>query len=219
MNYEYILFDLDGTLTDPSLGITNSIAYALKKNNIEPPEREKLYKYIGPPLIDSFMEDYGFSRDGAVKALWDYREYYEESGIFENSVYDGIDDLLKSLYESGKKIYLATSKPEIYARQILEHFNLAKYFTFIAGNTMAEDRHHKVDVINYLYGECPEIEKEKAIMVGDRNYDVNGAHGAGIECIGVLFGFGDEIEMKEASADFIAPTVFDLKNILLGESL
>ena len=217
MSYKYILFDLDGTLTDPSLGITNSIAYALKKNNIEPPEREKLYKYIGPPLIDSFMEDYGFSHDGAVKALWDYREYYEEAGIFENSVYEGIEDLLKSLYESGKKIYLATSKPEIYAVQILEHFNLAQYFTFIAGNTMAEDRHHKVDVINYLYTERPEIEKQKAIMVGDRNYDVNGAHGAGIKCIGVLFGFGDEAEMKEANADFIAPKVSDLKNILLGE--
>lgn len=217
MKFKYLLFDLDGTLTNPALGITNSIAYALKKNNIEPPEREKLYKYIGPPLIDSFMEDYGFSRDGAVKALWDYREYYEEAGIFENSVYDGIDDLLKSLAENGKKIYLATSKPEIYAKQILEHFNLAQYFTFIAGNTMAEDRHHKVDVINYLYSECPEIKRDEAVMVGDRNYDVIGAHKAGIKCVGVLFGFGDMAEMQAAGADFIAPTVCDLKNILLGE--
>lgn len=219
MSYKYILFDLDGTLTNPALGITNSIAYALKKNNIEPPERQKLYKYIGPPLIDSFMEDYGFSRDGAVKALWDYREYYEESGIFENEVYEGIDDLLKSLFENGKKIYLATSKPEIYAVQILEHFNLAQYFTFIAGNTMAEDRHHKVDVINYLYEQCPEIQKEQALMVGDRNYDVIGAHKAGIKCAGVLFGFGNEAEMKKAGADYVAPTVYDLKNILLGEGL
>lgn len=219
MNYKYILFDLDGTLTDPSIGITNSIAYALKKNNIQPPEREKLFKYIGPPLIDSFMEDYGFSHDGAVKALWDYREYYGVQGIFENSVYDGIEDLLKSLCDSGKKVYLATSKPELYARQILEHFGLSKYFTFIAGNTMQEDRHHKVDIINYLYSECPEIQKDLAIMVGDRNYDVIGAHKAGIKCAGVLFGFGDLAEMEKAGADYIAPNVCDLKNILLGEDV
>ena len=159
------------------------------------------------------------SSDEAITAVEYYREYFKCTGIFENKVYDGVETLLSQIKSRGKKIILATSKPEIYAVQILEHFNLAQYFTFIAGNTMAEDRHHKVDVINYLYSECPEIEKDEAIMVGDRNYDVIGAHKSGIKCIGVLFGFGDKKEMQEAGADFIAPTASDLKNLLLREDL
>ncbi len=217
MRYKHILFDLDGTLTDPALGITNSIMYALKKNGIQPPDRRELYCCIGPPLIDAFMEMWGFSRKGAEKALSDYREYFSVHGLYENEVYDGIPELLKALVDSGKKLYLATSKPEIYARQILEHFNLAEYFTFIAGNTLSEDRPKKVDVINYLFKVCPELEAQNTVMVGDRKYDVIGAHDASLTCIGVLFGYGCEQELRDANADHLAKTVSDLKALLLTE--
>ena len=217
MEFKHILFDLDGTLTDPALGITNSIMFALRKNGVEPPEREKLFCCIGPPLIDAFMEMWGFSKEKAVKALSDYREYFSVTGLFENEVYEGIEKLLWSLYDSGKKLYLATSKPEIYARQILEHFNLAKYFTFIAGNTLSEDRPKKIDVINYIFKECPEISKNSAVMVGDRKYDAEGAHEANLPCIGVLFGYGNREELENAGADYIVENVNELKDLLLGE--
>ncbi|MEE1280082.1 MAG: HAD family hydrolase [Oscillospiraceae bacterium] len=217
MSYKHILFDLDGTLTDPALGITNSIMHALKKSGIQPPDRRELYCCIGPPLTDAFMEMWGFSKEGAKKALFDYREYFSQYGLFENEVYTGIPELLGELCESGKKLYLATSKPEIYARQILEHFNLSQYFSFIAGNTLSEDRPKKVDVINHLFKVCPEIDAQNTVMVGDRKYDVIGAHAARLPCIGVLFGYGSEDELLEAGADHLARTVSDLKSLLLNE--
>lgn len=219
MSYKHILFDLDGTLTDPALGITNSIMYALRKNGIEPPDRKELYCCIGPPLIDAFMQMWGFSKEGAEKALSDYREYFSQHGLFENEVYAGINELLSELCKSGKKLYLATSKPEIYARQILEHFNLSQYFTFIAGNTLSEDRPKKVDVINYLFKVCPELDVKNTVMVGDRKFDVIGAHAAHLPCIGVLFGYGSREELEGAGADSLANTVLELKALLLGESL
>ncbi len=219
MSFDYLLFDLDGTLTNPALGITNSIMYALRKNNIEPPSREELYCCIGPPLIDAFMELWGFSREGAEKALSDYREYFSTKGIFENEVYSGTLELLKRLYDSGKKIYLATSKPEIYARQILQHFNLAQYFTFIAGNSLSEDRPTKADVISYLFKECPEIQKERAVMIGDRKYDILGAKETGLSSVGVLFGFGSEAELCSAGADHICDSPSSLCRLILGEDL
>ncbi|MDF2686188.1 MAG: hypothetical protein K0S55_1369, partial [Clostridia bacterium] len=129
MFYNYILFDLDGTIIDSAIGITNSVMYALKKYNIEITDRTELYKFIGPPLWDSFKAYNGFSKEEALKAVEYFREYYLNKGIFENYVYEGFEDLLKLLLHNGKKLIVATSKAEVFAKQILKHFNLEKYFT------------------------------------------------------------------------------------------
>lgn len=202
-----ILFDLDGTLTDPALGITNSVMHALKRFNIPLPPRDELYKFIGPPLAESFERYYGFS-DGQ-KAVEVYREYFSIKGLFENELYDGIDNLLKTLQEKGHKIFLATSKPEIYAKQILEHFKIDKYFTDAVGSLLNGDRVEKGEVIAYL------LKKHNitdAIMIGDRCFDIAGAKENGIKSIGVLYGYGTEDELKDA--DFIVSSVTELKNLL-----
>lgn len=211
-NFKYILFDLDGTLTDPALGITNSVKYALEKFGIEA-ERRELYKFIGPPLVDSFMEFYGFDYEKAVEALRLYREYFSVKGIFENSIFDGVEEMLKNLKANGKKVILATSKPEKYAIQILEHFKIEKYFDFVAGATMDEKRNRKEDVIEYAISEFGVKDTEKAVMVGDRKYDIEGAHAFDLKAVGVLFGYGSAEEL--ADAEYLAEDIDALSKILL----
>lgn len=208
--YDIILFDLDGTLTDPGMGITNSVMHALKKYGIEVENRETLYKFIGPPLIDSFEKYYGFSHEEAVKSVDYYREYYADKGIYENEVYNGIEAMLQKLSEEGKKIILATSKPEPFAREILRHFGLDKYFLFAAGSTMNETRTNKADVIEYALCECGITEKSSVVMVGDREHDIIGANENGIDSIGVLFGYGSREELENAGATYIAESVEDI---------
>ncbi len=215
MKKEFILFDLDGTLTDPALGITNSLMYALDKFGIHIENREELYKFIGPPLIDMMMQEYGFSREKATRGLAYYREYFSVKGLFENEVYNGIPDMLKALKEKGYKLVLATSKPEEYARKILEHFDLAKYFYFIGGSDMAETRSTKEAVIEYDLAALGNPDVQRCIMVGDRKYDVTGAREFGIDCIGVLFGYGSYEELKETKATYIVETVKELEELLL----
>lgn len=215
MKYKYVLFDLDGTLTDPAEGITNSIIYALKKYNIEISNRGELYKFIGPPLLESFEKYYGFSKEEAKKAVEYYREYYKNKGIFENLLYDGCDDLLKELKDEGLLLIVATSKPEVFAKKILEYFDIEKYFTFIAGSNLDGSRAKKGEVIEYALECCNIVDLLKAIMIGDREHDIIGAKSAGIASIGVLFGYGDRSEHENAGADFIAETVADIKKILL----
>jgi phosphoglycolate phosphatase len=215
MKYKYVLFDLDGTLTDPVEGITNSIIYALKKYNIEISGREELYKFIGPPLLESFEKYYGFSKEEAKKALEYYREYYKDKGIFENLVYDGCEDLLKELKDKGLLLIVATSKPEVFAKKILEYFDIAKYFTFIAGSNLDGSRVKKGEVIEYALKCCNIVDLSKALMIGDREHDIIGAKSIGIASIGVLFGYGDRNELENAGADFIAETVADIKKFLL----
>ncbi len=147
--YKTILFDLDGTLTDPAEGITNSVAYALEKYGIKVEDKKALNSFIGPPLNDSFMKYYGFTPEKAMEAIWVYREYFRDKGIFENEVYEGIPLLLEKIKQSGRKIVLATSKPEEFALRILEHFELIKYFDVVAGASMDEKRNKKGDVIRY----------------------------------------------------------------------
>lgn len=212
--YDYILFDLDGTLTDPGLGITNSVVHALKKYGIEVEDRTSLYKFIGPPLIDSFEKYFGFSHEEAVKSVDYYREYYKDKGIYENKVYDGIENLLEMLCDKGKKIILATSKPELFAREILRHFGLDKYFLFAAGSTMSETRTNKAEVIEYALSECGITDKSAVVMVGDREHDIIGANKNGIDSIGVLFGYGSREELETAGATYIAETVEDIINFI-----
>ena len=216
MGYEYILFDLDGTLTDPAIGITNSVMYALKKYGIEVSDRRELYKFIGPPLSDSFENYYGFSKEEAKTAVEYYREYYRDKGIFENLVYDELEDLLKTLKNNSKILIVATSKPEVFAKQILEHFNIAKYFTYIAGSNLDGTRVKKGEVIKYALESCNIIDLSKVIMIGDRKHDIIGAKEVGISSIGVLFGYGDRNELEKAGADFIVDTVANIGEILLG---
>lgn len=212
--YQNLLFDLDGTLTDPGIGITNSVAYALEKYGIKTNDRTQLYKFIGPPLQDSFERFYGFSKEDAKMAVQYYREYYKETGIFENKLYDGMEHLLQSLCEAGKKLFVATSKPEAFAVQILEYFSVNQYFTYIAGSNMDGTRSKKEEVIAYALKAGKIQDLSSAVMIGDREYDVTGAKKAGIASIGVLFGYGSRKELEAAGADALAESPKDIYPIV-----
>lgn len=216
MKYEYLLFDLDGTLTDPGMGITNSVMYALRKMGIEPPEREMLYPFIGPPLDESFREFYGLTGDSIPRAIAFYREYFRDKGIFENRVYDGIPELLGALRDRGYTLLVATSKPEPFAERILRHFGLDGYFSYICGCTLEETRTKKAEVVAWAL-ERASINPGEALMIGDRRHDVEGARVCGLPCLGVLYGYGNRAELEEAGADMIAETVPDiLRTITCG---
>lgn len=212
--YDTVLFDLDGTLTDPGLGITNSVMYALVKYGIEVKDRRELYRFIGPPLIESFESFYGFSHGQAVESVGFYREYYREKGIYENKVYEGIPTLLARIKAAGKRILLATSKPEEFAVEILMHFGLFEYFDIAAGAAMDETRTAKADVIAYALEKAGITERGGCIMVGDRKHDILGAKAQGMASMGVLFGYGSRQELEEAGADLIAETVEDIGVLL-----
>lgn len=211
--YQTIFFDLDGTLTDSGPGITNSVAYALRKWKIEVEDHSTLNVFVGPPLAESFAKYYGFTPEECKKAIEYYREYYTDRGMFENSVYPGIEELLVHLKNTGRKVVLATSKPEVFAVQILEHFHLARYFDRIAGASMDENRVEKADVLRYAI-EADGYDLSQAVMVGDRENDVRGARENGLPCIGVLYGYGSREELTEAGAARIAATVEELKKCL-----
>lgn len=206
--YNYILFDLDGTLTDPKEGITNSVAYALRAYGIDE-NPDKLTPFIGPPLHESFMVYYGFDEGKAMEAVEVYREYFADKGIFENKLYPETKDFLRVLQKAGKKIALATSKPEIFARRILEHFEIDSYFDVIVGSNMDGSRTKKAEVIDEVFKrfeieEGGAIEKSKAVMIGDRLHDIVGAQENSIDSIGVTFGYGGYEELKKAGATYIA---------------
>lgn len=210
MTYKHFLFDLDGTLTDPALGITNSILYAMEKFGLEKVAREQLYCFIGPPLLDMFCSQFGVSREDSQTMLTLYREYFSTKGLFENKVYDGVAETLAALKKRGAMLYLASSKPEVFVKQILAHFDLARYFAFIGGSTMEETRTKKEDVIAYVMEEAG-IPKEGTLMVGDRVYDIEGAHANGLAAAGVLFGYGNREELKDA--EHILETFEELLNL------
>ena len=211
--FNTVLFDLDGTLTDPAEGITNSVAYALGRYGITVEDKRSLNCFIGPPLNDSFMKYYGFTAEKAMEAIWVYREYFRDRGIFENEVYEGVNELLGKIRASDRKIVLATSKPEEFAVRILEHFDLMKYFDVVAGASMYEKRNKKGDVIKYAM-EKGGFSSENAVMIGDREHDIYGAKENGLPSIGVLYGYGDREEHVNAGADFIAETVADIYELL-----
>ncbi|OOM71478.1 5'-nucleotidase [Clostridium puniceum] len=214
-NFEYILFDLDGTITDSGEGITKSVQYALKSFDILVDNLKDLNKFIGPPLKDSFKRYYNFDDEKAEIGLKKYREYYTEKGIYENNLYDGIVELLDTLEKNNKKIILATSKPEVYAKQILKYFKIDKYFNFVAGADFEETRVKKGDVIKYALEGAKVLELSKTIMVGDREHDIIGAKENNIKSIGVLYGYGDVIELTQARAEYIVKTPNELLNNLL----
>lgn len=212
--YKYALFDLDGTLTDPGEGITRSVQYALAKFGINVENRQELYCFIGPPLHESFEVYYGFSRPDAMKAVEYYREYYAVKGIFENLVYDGIPEALAELRDSDVGICLATSKPELYAKQILEHFGLDGYFTAVAGSEMDGTRTKKAEVVERALGLLGNPDVRDCVMVGDREHDVLGGAAHGLDTIGVLFGYGSREELERAGATYIAADPADIVKII-----
>lgn len=213
-NYKTILFDLDGTLTDSSPGIINSIIYSMKKFGVTIEDTVPLRRFLGPPLHESFMDVFGFDSEKAMKAVEYYREYYTVKGIEENSVYEGIEDLLASLKLEGKRLVVATSKPQPFAEKIINDFGLNKYFDFVAGSNLDGTRSKKVQVIKYALKSCGIGDISQAVMIGDRMHDVAGAKEAGIDCIGVEYGYGDYNELESAGADYIVKTAEDLKALL-----
>lgn len=212
---KHILFDLDGTLTNPAEGITNSVEYALRYYGISVADKRELYKFIGPPLSQSFEEFYGFSPQGALEAVEKYREYFADTGIFENRVYGDIPKVLEALKNVGYSLSMATSKPEVFAKRIADKFGLSEYFDFIGGSLLDNSRTDKGEVINYVL-DSVKAEKSSAIMVGDRFHDILGAKKCGILSVGVLYGFGSPEELSEAGADFIAETPKELQKLLLS---
>lgn len=212
--FQSILFDLDGTLTDAAPGITNSVKYALSKFGIDETDDNKLRKFLGPPLISSFMEFYGFSKEKAQKAVEYYREYFVPHGIFENEVYSGIPKLLQKLKADGKTLIIATSKPETFAVQIAEHFEIDSYFDLIAGSNLDNTRSKKAHVIEYALETLGILDRAHAVMIGDREHDIKGAKKTGLRSIGVLYGYASPGELENAGADFTANSPEELYTII-----
>ena len=213
-NLQYIFFDLDGTLTDSAQGIKNSVRYALSKYGITESNQQTLNAFIGPPLYDSFVKYYGFDDKTANEAVAFYREYFSEKGLYENEVYAGVEEMLTQLKARGKTLVIATSKPEKFTFRILRHFDLEKYFHFIAGATMDISRAHKADVIRYALENVAPQDKTQVIMVGDREHDVLGAKANGIDCIGVLYGYGSEEELAFSGAKELVNTPLQLLEVI-----
>ena len=215
MNKKYILFDLDGTLTDPEEGITKSLQHALSFIDIKVEDRSILKRHIGPPLADGLREFFGLDDGQIEEVIGHFREYFVDKGIFMNYKYEGIEELLDSLVKAGKTLIVATSKPEVLAERILKHFNLDQYFTDICGSNLDETRSKKGEVIAYALEENGIKEKEQVVMIGDRLHDILGAKENDIASIGVLYGFGSREEHVKAGADRIAADLKELEDILL----
>ena len=212
--YDLVMFDLDGTLTDSAKGITNCVKYALENFGIHEEDYEVLKKFIGPPLVDCFMELYSFSKEEATLALEKYRERFSTIGLYENDMYDGVEKMLKKLKQSGKKIALATSKPHIYANRILDHFNMTKYFDICVGPELNGTRNGKDEVIKEVLRLLPDC--KNPVMVGDRKHDVLGAIKNSVSFIGVSYGYAEETELKDNGAKVIFDTVLELEKYLLN---
>ncbi len=207
-------FDLDGTLTDSADGIINSVIYAASTYGIEERDREALKAFVGPPLKESMMNRYGFDAKTADEALSRFRSRFSTIGIFENALYEGIPALLSQLKARGDRVILATSKPEVYARRILDHFDLTKYFDFICGANLAEtDRVEKDQVLLYAL-ETSGADPKASYMIGDRKYDVEAGNKLGLYTVGVLYGYGSREELEAAGADMICETTKQLKEVL-----
>lgn len=217
---KYILFDLDGTLTDPKLGICTCVQHALRAFGIEEPNLDKLEPFIGPPLKDSFMQFYGLSEEDAQKAIVTYRERFSTVGKFENEVYEGIPEMLRALKEYGYQLAVASSKPEIFVKDILKHFQIAEYFDVVVGSELDGSRVEKQEVIHEALNRMfhyRAFQKQKVVMVGDRKFDVDGAKEIGVTSVAVAYGYGPREELKTAAPDYIVDTVADLRALFIDE--
>lgn len=214
---EIILFDLDGTLFNTKQGIVKCVQYALSYYGIEEENIDSLEKFIGPPLHKSFQMFYGFSEEKGVEAAAKYRERYREEGVFECSPYEGLEEMLKTLKDAGKRLGIATSKPEIFANQILEKFGVAQYFEYVTGSLLDNTRSKKTEVIIEALNRFNATDElDKVIMVGDREHDIIGAKETKLQSVGVKYGFAKGDELMEAGADYIVEEVEELTNLLLS---
>ena len=213
---EYIFMDLDGTITDPREGITRCFEYALNHFGIEVEDKADLEQFIGPPLRQSFKEGFGFDDEQATQAIAKYRERFLPIGMYENVVYEGMEEALQCLKEAGKVLIVATSKPEHLAVKILEHFGLDGYFDDICGSCDDKNRNEKDEVIRYALNKHGIADLDDVLMVGDRKFDVIGASKCGLKCMGVLYGFGDREELEAAGAAYIAETVEDMAQMIVS---
>ena len=214
-NYKYILFDLDGTVANSLVGVTNSFIYALKKFGIIVKDRTELHRALGPPLMDTFAGYYGLLYEQAKQAIRFYGEYYEEKGFAEKEIYDGIIPLFEKLKLAGKVLIIATAKQQEFAERDLEYFDIAKYFDCISGVTLDGRRINKNDVIAHAIEQCGISDTSNAVMIGDRKHDIFGAKKYGLDSIGVLYGYGSCKELEIAGADFIVETVEAIEKLLL----
>ena len=215
MRYRYLLFDLDGTITDPKVGITTCVQYALDSFGIHEPDLDKLEPFIGPPLKASFMEFYSFDDRQAQAAVEKYRERYRGKGVYENQLYPGMGALLERLSQQAV-VCLATSKPEVFARTILETRQVLPCFQVVVGAELDGSRTDKAEVIQAVLEKLGHPPKEQAVMIGDRKHDILGAKKVGLESIGVQYGFAPPGELEEAGAEWIVPTVADLEKLCLS---
>ena len=215
MNFDTILFDLDGTLTDPKVGITKSIQYALAKFGIEENNLDSLGRFIGPPLMDTFREDFGFDENRARKAIEYYREYFASFGIYENELYPGISQLLNELKQAGRLLFVATSKPTVFAEIIAKHFGIESFFECIIGSNMDGTRSSKAEVIGHILDGLLEHEHKQIVMVGDRKHDIIGAKATGIDSVGVTYGYGSIEEIKKSHPTIVVATVEELRRVLI----
>lgn len=213
---EYILMDLDGTVTNSKEGITKCLQYALQYFGVQIDNLNTLEKYIGPPLEQTFREGFGFGKEQAEVAIEKYRERYVPKGMYENHLYAGMEEALQRLRESGKVLIIATSKPEKFAITILKHFGIDGYFDDICGADPSVNRNTKEEVIRYALEKHELTDLSDILMVGDRKYDVEGARECGLSCMGVLYGFGNREELEEAGAEYIAETVEDMVQLLIS---
>lgn len=213
--FKTVLFDFDGTIIDTSEGIYKSLQYAFAADGRPAPSYEELRRFIGPPIYDSFKNFYGYQDEKINFMVKKYRERYSDKGVWESAVYDGIPELLKELKNNGIKLATASSKPTHFIEMLLKYNNLYEYFDFVGGVAFDQINSKKSDIINNALSVL-KADKNYAVMVGDRKFDINGAKGAGIPCIAVLYGFGSREEFIENSADFIAEAPNDIKKIILG---
>ena len=214
MDKKHIIFDLDGTIIDSGLGIKNGIKYSLKMLGIVDIKEEILDEFIGPPLMDSYRKYYNFSEKEAKEIIKKYREYYSEIGIYEGYVYDGIEKVINSLKNNGNDIILATSKPEIFAKKVLDHFKLSEYFDFIGGATLDYKISSKEDVLKYVLKEY-NIDSNKGFMIGDTKFDILGGKYYNLNTIGVTYGYGSLEELIEAKADNIVNKPLEILNYII----
>lgn len=212
--YDIILFDLDGTLTNPQEGITKCVQYALHKLGIEEPDLNKLVPFIGPPLAKMFKESYSLSDEEAMLAVQYYRERFTAGGMFENLVYPGIAELLAGLRAEDRNLLVATSKPTVFSVEILKHFDLLPYFSNVIGSNLDGTRVEKSEVIEYALTQLGSVAKDRIIMIGDRKHDILGAKNNGIASIAVRYGFGSPEEIEAAQPDHVVATVAELGRLL-----
>ena len=215
MRYTHFFFDMDGTVIDSAPGVTNAVSHALRRLGITPPPAKELTCFIGPPLVWSFAHYYGLDEEQTQKALAYYREYYSDKGIYECLVYEGVEELLKKLNEAGATCVLATSKPHIFANRILAHFGLDRYFAYVSGPELDGTRNAKAEVIAYAIEQMKLTDRERILMIGDRNHDTLGAKENSIDSVGVLWGFGSREELLGSGAMAVYDSAKDLKKDLL----